>query len=132
MENKAFKEMIKKHEVKQSFTRVMEDKECLLRFYQHTADPQQMFCCKWEVDPCSGKLDKSVEPLDIGTWKYHWHKYTAEVQELKESDAPHDYTDAAFEQFKHAPMELKKYYLIKAETFQFMLKDKRVGEQADE
>lgn len=123
MDNKSFKEMIKKHQVKQSFVRLDPDegKESLIRFYQDTSNPDLLYMHSWCIDPESNRLVKTVDQTDKGNWQYHWHKY---VSQCMHADAYK--VETYFEKSRTAPMQQRKYWLIKAQTVLFMQKDARV------
>lgn len=123
MTNKEFKQLIKKHQVKQSFVRIIGN--TVLRFYKDTI-LEDLWCSKWKVE--YGSVSVTVEPLDKYTWAYHWHKYANECRNLRESikQAPDAVKDLAksvsFEQYPIMYRFNKSLYSV----IDFMLKDKRV------
>lgn len=124
MTNKKFKQLIKKHQVKQSFVRIVGN--TILRFYKDTIS-EDLWCSKWKVE--CGSVNVTVEPLDKYTWVYHWHKYTAECLALRESikQFPDEVKNLAksvgFEQYT---IMYNEFHKILYSAIDFMLKDKRV------
>ena len=136
MTNEEFKQLIKKHQVKQSFVRLLPG--IILRFYKDTIS-EDLWCSEWKAE--GGSINVTVKPLDRYTWAFHWHKYVNDCHNLRESikQAP----DAAkglakYVDFKHRTIKRKAFneiwYSAKCNAFNeiwysaigFMLKDKRV------
>ena len=124
MTNKKFKQLIKKHQVKQSFVRILGN--TILRFYKDTIS-EDLWCSKWKAE--CGSVNVTVEPLDRCTWAFHWHKYTAECHTLREGikQVPDVVKNLAksvgFEQY---PIKCNEFHRILYSAIDFMLKDKRV------
>lgn len=124
MTNKKFRQLIKKHQVKQSFVRVLGS--TILRFYKDTVS-EDLWCSKWKAE--WGSVNVTVESLDRYTWAFHWHKYTAECRTLREGikQAP----DAVKNLAKYVGVEqysimYNEFNKILYSAIDFMLKDKRV------
>lgn len=123
MTNKEFKQLIKKHQVKQSFVRIIGN--TILRFYKDTVS-EDLWCSKWEVE--CGSVIVTVEQVDKYIWALHWHKYANECHNLRESikQAPDAVKDlvkyVSFEQYPIMYRFHKSLYSV----IDFMLKDKRV------
>ena len=126
---KEFKAMVKKHQCKQSFVRIIDtnDKHILNRFYQDTTNNKRYVCC-WKIE--EGKLIRAAFEIDQGTWAYNWHKYTAECLHCREHQACTDKEIAATRStIDEQPMEERKFWKIRADTLQFMLKDQRIADE---
>jgi len=124
--NKEFKAMIKSHQCKQSFVRIIDtsDKVILNRFYQDTVNNKK-YVCGWKIE--DGELVRSVFEIDSGVWAYNWHKYTAAVVAVRNNlDETNRMIDECYDKSRNNPMEERKFWKVKAETLQFMLKDKRI------
>ena len=121
MDNKTFKEMIKKHQVKQSFVRII-DNDTLLRFYQDTTNDDK-YIVIWKVNSDDKTIDKSVSKIENGEWVYHWHKYAAEVEHFRKTGSVNQYNIIISSE---EPMYRKKFDKIQADTLKFMLKDERI------
>ena len=122
MDNKSFKEMIKKHQVKQSFVCIDIDEgtESIYRFYQDTSNPNNLYCNKWYIK--DGVLQKEIEQVNKGIWKYYWHKYVNSCLNADKYDLTY-----FKKMYEESPMEHRKYWKIKLETVLFMLKDQRIN-----
>lgn len=121
MDNKIFKEMIKKHLVKQSFVRII-DNDTLLRFYQNTTNDDK-YIVTWKVNSDNKTTDKSVSIIEKGEWVYHWHKYAAEVEQFRKTGSVSQFGIILSSE---EPMYRKKFDKIQADTLKFMLKDERI------
>lgn len=125
MNNKAFKEMIKKHQVKQSFILLNPDvEESIYRFYQDTSDPEKLYCSTWLIDRVTNQLQKEVKQISKEEWLKYWHAYSLDCTR----------TDVfALDYFQkmsvEAPMHQRKYWKIKADTVLFMKKDQRISKE---
>lgn len=124
MTNKEFKQLIKKHQVKQSFVRIIG--KTILRFYKDTIS-EDLWCSEWKAE--GGSVNVTVKPLDRYTWAFHWHKYTAECHNLRESikQVPDVVTNLAkYIYFEPYTAMYNEFHKILYSAIDFMLKDKRV------
>lgn len=124
MTNKKFKQLIKKHQVKQSFVRILGN--TILRFYKDTIS-EDLWCSKWKAE-CDS-VNVTVEPLDRYTWAFHWHKYTTECHTLREciKQVPDAVKNLAkYVGFEQYPVKCNEFHRILYSAIDFMLKDKRV------
>lgn len=120
MDSKIFKEMIKRHQVKQSFVLLNPNgREAIYRLYQNTSKPDKLYCCVWFIKDY--ELCKVVVDVNPSSWQIAWNKYVVACQHVN-IDMIAGYQKALTE----APVHLKKYWKIKIDTVRFMLKDKRV------
>lgn len=126
---KEFKAMVKKHQCKQSFVRIIDtsDRRILNRFYQDTTNNKRYVCC-WKIE--EGKLIRAAFEIDQGTWSYNWHKYVSECLHCRKHAAATDKEIVATRStIDEQPMEERKFWKIRAETLQFMLKDQRIADE---
>lgn len=126
---KEFKAMVKKHQCKQSFVRIIDtnDKRILNRFYQDTTNNKRYACC-WKIE--EGKLIRAAFEIDQGTWSYNWHKYVSEVVAARNNlDETNKMIDESYNKSRNNPMEERKFWKIRTETLQFMLKDQRIADE---
>ena len=124
MTNKKFKQLIKKHQVKQSFVRILGN--TILRFYKDTIS-EDLWCSKWKAE--CGSVTVTVEPLDRHTWAFHWHKYTTECLTLREcvkQDTNAFKNLAKSVDFEQYPIKCNEFHRTLYSAIDFMLKDKRV------
>lgn len=120
MDNKTFKEMIKKHLVKQSFVLLNPNgREAIYKLYQGTSKPDKLYCHVWFIKDY--ELHKVVVDVSLSSWQTAWNKYIIQCQ-CANIDKIAIYQKALVE----APVQLKKYWKIKIDTVRFMLKDQRV------
>lgn len=123
MTNEEFKQLIKKHQVKQSFVRIIGN--TVLRFYKDTVS-EDLWCSKWKAE--AGSVNVTVEQVDKYIWAFHWHKYVNECRNLRESikQAPDAVKDLAkFVSFEQYPI-MYRFHKSLYSVIDFMLKDKRV------
>ena len=124
MTNKEFKQLIKKHQVKQSFVRILGN--IILRFYKDTVS-EDLWCSTWKA--VGGSVIVTVEQVDKCIWAFHWHKYANECRNLRESikQAPDAIKDLAkYVNFEHCTIKRNEFNEIWYSAIDFMLKDKRV------
>lgn len=122
MTNKEFKQLIKKHQVKQSFVRLLPD--IILRFYKDTVS-EDLWCSKWEIEE-----DKSVKitvvPINKCVWAFHWHKYANECYNLREEVNRESSIVFKTKDIEQYTMQQRKFWKIWYSTINFMTHDKRV------
>lgn len=122
MTNKEFKQLIKKHQVKQSFCRLMPG--FILRFYKDTIT-EDIWCSKWRIIDDKA-VEITVEPLDKEIWIFHWHKYVSECHNWREEVNQEPDLAAKITNLEQYPMQQRKYWKIWHSTLDFMLHDTRV------
>lgn len=122
MTNKDFKQLIKKHQVKQSFVRLLPD--IILRFYKDTVS-EDLWCSKWEIEE-----DKSVKitvaPINKCVWAFHWHKYVNECRNLREEVNRESSIVFKTKDIEQYIMQQRKFWKIWYSAIDFMIHDKRV------
>lgn len=119
MDSKTFKEMIKKHQVKQLFI-LDAGISKFYRIYIDTFGPKTIWKVTWEVT-LNNKVDKFIDRIDYVTFEG--------IKELYKQQCKHDLTEyIAFvqEQFDNCVMEQKKFWLTKLRGLLFSVNDKRV------
>ena len=121
MTNKEFKQLIKKHQVKQSFVRLLPG--VILRFYKDTIS-EDLWCSEWKAE--GGSVNVTVKPLDRYTWAFHWHKYTAECHNLRGEVNKELNLIFKTKDIEQYDMQQRKFWKIWYSTINFMIHDKRV------
>ena len=135
LENKTFKEMIKRHEVKQVFS-LLEQPECgaigMKRIYVSTTAPVKMYIQQLVLMDVS--CYKSVTEIDDRIYNAYWCTYLKQAKYMQEHVAAAEKEAAGCEAMQDdpdTPMSHKKFWKIRADAVRFMLKDKRIQEASD-
>lgn len=122
MTNKEFKQLLKKHQVKQSFVRILGN--IIFRFYKDTVS-EDLWCSKWEIEE-----DKSVKitvvPINKCVWSFHWHRYVNECRNLREEVNRESIIFSKTKDLEQYTMQQRKFWKIWYSAIDFMLNDKRV------
>lgn len=122
MTNKEFKQLIKKHQVKQSFVRLLPG--IILRFYKDTIT-EDLWCSRWAIE--EGKAVKiTIVPIDRYIWAYHWHKYVNDCHNLRGKVNKESNLIFKTKDIEQYDMQQRKFWKIWYSTINFMIHDKRV------
>lgn len=136
LENKAFKEMIKRHEVKQVFSLLNDPDEdgvpSMRRIYVSTTAPVKMYIQYLVLEDLS--CYKSVIEIDDYTYNTYWQDYLKQAKHMQEHPAAAEKEAAGCEAMQDDPethMSHKKFWKIRNNAVRFMLKDKRIQEASN-
>lgn len=123
MDNATFKEMIKRHQVKQSFVMFGSKfgNESLYRFYQDTIYPDRLYMYVMFIDNSSGELVREVYTCVPDYWYHSWCNYVSTAVSVSKNCIKF-YREA----MEKAPEQVKEFWKLKISTVIFMLKDKRI------
>lgn len=130
MNSKEFKQMIKKHQVKQTFClpyKVPYDNFYLYRVYINTEDPSNMYVCEWKIDYVARDISKVVRSITSEEYKNYLIRYkTLAADYKKDKFKLYNATAYAMKELEACPMYQKKFWQIALDTITFMPNDRRI------
>lgn len=133
IDKKTLKELIKKHEVRQTFCftwgnscEITESQ--LSRFYENKKTGK-MYQIEYYIASRGTVYTQDVYEVPESKKKEHWNSYVKQVNDFRAltDDQQAEIIYRCLENSKNAPMSQRKFWKVKAGAYQFMQKDTRIA-----
>lgn len=125
MNSSEFKQMIKRHIVKQTFCIPRENS--LSRVYMSTDGSNKKYLVTWTCDTDNKCVNKDVIEISDEQYKELWNQYVDKCNwYIKWYASFSDILSGVLQELNNCEMWQKKYWTVHRDTLMFMINDRRI------